>query len=102
MHTIWIAISAVLWITGLIYIFKSINEQFRIQHEINLKLPSDKQFEPKFWWFGNYEEFRELQSKLLPDSPRPGRLRRFQWIGCALSGAGVLIFILVTELGVTR
>jgi hypothetical protein len=33
-------------VTGYVYLLKSFNEQLQIQHEINLKLPPDRKFEP--------------------------------------------------------
>ena len=71
LHVAAIAISVALCIGGYVFIVRAINEQFQIQHEINLKLPSDKRFESTFWWFGTHERFRQLQHDLLAESPRP-------------------------------
>jgi len=93
MHTVAISIAIALGVAGYVYILKSIQEQLQIQHDINSKLPPDKQFEPTFWGFGARERFRRLQKELLPESPRPRRLRRFQLIGFLLAGSGMLIMV---------
>jgi len=74
-----------------VHIQKSLNETFQIQYEINAKLPPDRKFEPVFWWFGTWEKFRPLQEELLPDSPRPRRLRRFRLTGFVLLTSGLLL-----------
>lgn len=99
MHVAAIAISVVVLIAGYVYIFESINEQLLMQHEINLKLPPEKQFEPRFWWYGTHREFRRLQRELLPESLRPRRLRRFRLIGFALLTSGLLILAALRILG---
>lgn len=93
MHVSAIAISVALCVAGYVYIFKAIQEQLEIQHEINRKLPPNQQFEPTFWWYGTHQRFRELQRDLMPESPRPQRLRRFRLIGFALLASGVLILL---------
>ena len=77
MHLAAILISIVLIVSGIVFMLRSVNEQFQIQHEINLKLPDGAKFEPALWWYGTWQKFRQLQEELLPDSPRPGRFRKF-------------------------
>lgn len=98
MHIVAIAISIALCVTGYVYLLKSINEQMQIQHEINLKLPLDKKFEPTFWGYGTWQRFRHLQRELMPASPRPRRLRRFQVIGWVLLASGMLLFLATVTL----
>ena len=74
MHLVAIVASALLLIGGYVCFFRSLNEQFQIQHEINQKLPPEKQFEPLFWSIGTWERFSGLQKELLPESPRPRRV----------------------------
>ena len=93
MHMVAIAVSIALCVTGYICILKSISEQLQIQHEINLKLPPDKKFEPTFWGYATLRRFRDLQKELMPDSPRPRRLRRFQATGWVLLASGMLLFL---------
>lgn len=93
MHIAVIVIAVALCLAGYVYILRSINEQFQIQHEINLRLPPDQQFEPTFWWYGTHERFRQRQRDLRAESLRPRRLRRFQLIGFALLASGMLILL---------
>jgi hypothetical protein len=97
-HIVAIAISIALCVTGYAYLLKSINEQLQIRHEINLKLPGDKKFEPTLWWYGTWQRFRDLQKELMPGSPRPRRLRRFQVIGFVLLASGMLLLLATVKL----
>ena len=94
MHLAGIVVSIVLLVTGYVFFFRSIGEQFEIQHEINLKLPPEEKFEPSFWRIGTWQKFWKLQREFLADSPRPKRLRSFQMIGCGLSAARGLLLLL--------
>lgn len=91
MHLVAIGLSVGLLLVGYVCLFSSLNEQFQIQHEINLKLPQDKQFEPTFWSFGSWNQFKTLQKELLPDSPRPHRFQTFRLAGFALLLTGMLV-----------
>lgn len=91
MHLVAIVVSVALLIAGYVFLFKSLNEQFQIQHEINAKLPPARKFEPMFWWFGTWEKFRQLQEELLPGSPRPQRFRRFRLTTFVLFLSGILL-----------
>lgn len=93
MYVAAIAISLTLCVVGYVYILKSVHEQLQIQHEINLKLAPDKQFEPTFWGYGTHHKFRQLQRDLLPESPRPRRLRRFTSVGFGLLASGILMLL---------
>jgi hypothetical protein len=77
---------------------RSLSEQFQVQQEINLKLPTDQQFEPSFWSFQTHRKFRELQERLLPGSPRPKRLRKLQVIGFALLSSGIAMLVVALEI----
>lgn len=101
MHTTVIAVSVALCIAGYVFILRAINEQIQIQHEINLKLPAHKQFEPTFWGYGTHEKFRELQREFLPASPRPRRLRIFRLIGFGMLACGMLILLMTLNVGLT-
>lgn len=90
MHLAARIISIVLIVSGLVFILKSVSEQFQIHHEINLKLPEDSKFEPTFWGYESWQRFRQLQQELLPGSSRPRRLRNFQIIGIVLLLVGLL------------
>ena len=74
MQVIAIVVSVALCVAGYVYMFKSIQEQLQIQHEINLKLPPDQQFEPTFWSYWTWQKFKQLQDKLLPGDPRPAKV----------------------------
>ena len=93
MHPAAIAIGAVLLVAGYVFFFKSLNEHFQMQHEINAMLTPARKFEPVFWWFGTWERFRQLQEEVLPDSVRPQRFRRFRLIGFAFFMSGMLLLV---------
>lgn len=93
MHLAAILISIILIVSGYVFMLKSVNEQFQIQYEINLKLPNGAKFEPTLWWYGTWRKFRRLHRELLPDSPRPKRLRKFQIAGVMFLTAGLLILV---------
>jgi len=94
LHIAAIAIAVLCGLGGYIYIFKSIQDQLNMQHDINLKLPPDRQFEPTFWNLGTWGKFRELQAELLPGDPRARRLLRFQVMGFTLLSLGVLLLLI--------
>jgi hypothetical protein len=96
-HSAAIAIGVVLLVVGYIFFFKSLNEHFQMQHEINSMLAPARKFEPMFWSLGTWERFRQLQKEVLPDSIRPQRFRRFRLIGFACFMSGMLL--LVVSLG---
>ena len=94
MHLVAILVAVALLVAGYVFFFKSLSEQFQMQHEINAKLPKTDQFEPVFWWLGTWGRFHRLQEELLPDSPRPQRFRRFRLSGLALLISGLLLLAL--------
>jgi polyferredoxin len=76
LHLAVIIAAVVLIVASYTCLFKSLNENFELQHEINAKLPPGRKFEPLFWWFGTRKKFRELQKELLPHNQRLKRSRR--------------------------
>ena len=95
LHVAAIAVSAVLLVSGYVFLFKSLNEQFKLQHEINAMLPPGRKFEPVFWTISTRHRFRQLQKEVLPNSPRYRRYRMFGWTGLVLMLSG-LISLLAT------
>jgi hypothetical protein len=91
LHVAAIVVAVVMFVSGYVFLFLSINEQFQIQHEINRKLLPAEQFEPTIWWFGAWRRFSQLQKQLLPESPRPRKLRRFLRTSFVLFAAGMLL-----------
>ena len=93
-HLAAILVAAIVAVSAYVFLFKSLNEIFALQHEINAKLPLGRKFEPLFWSWGTREKLRRLQIELLPESQRLKRSRRF----------GLLFFLLfllaITILGV--
>jgi hypothetical protein len=96
LHIVGIVAAGALMIAGYVYLFKSMNETFDMQQEINDKLPADRQFEPTSWTLGTWQHFRRLQKELLPDSTRPVRFRKFSIAAAVLwfSGMFALVFVL--------
>jgi hypothetical protein len=96
-HLAAIIISVALLLAGYVFFFKTLNEQFQMQHEINIKLPPTKKFEPIFWGFGTWDKFRQLQEEVLPDSPRPQRFRRYRLTAFVLFITGMLLLIVTVK-----
>jgi hypothetical protein len=93
MHALLIEIGTVLLVASLVCVFLASNQYWQLQFELNDRLPQGEKFEPISWLSlttGNRSRFRELQQRLLPDSPRPRRGRQF-----ALSGIGLLVCSIV-------
>jgi hypothetical protein len=98
LHIAAIAIAILLCVAGYVYIMRSLSEQFQVQQEVNLKLPKDQQFEPALWSFQTHRRFRELQQRLLPESPRSKRLRKLQITGFALLASGIAMLVVVLRI----
>ena len=94
-HIAAIAVAAVLLVAGYVCLFKSLSEQYELQHEINAMLPPERKFEPMFWTISTRHRFRQLQKEVLPSSARYRRYRMFGWIGLLLMFSG-LISLLAT------
>jgi hypothetical protein len=69
LHLAATVVAVVLLVAAYVFLFKSLNEHFQMQHEINAKLPTAEKVEPMFWGSGTCMKFRQLQKELLPDSP---------------------------------
>jgi hypothetical protein len=93
LHLVAIVLSVVLFVAGYSFLFRSLDEHFQMQHEINAKLPPAGKFEPMFWGIGTRKRFRQLQKELLPDSHRLQKFHRFQVTSFAL-GMLFLVFAL--------
>jgi hypothetical protein len=91
LHLAAIVVAIILIVTGYVFIFKALSEQGELQQEINANLPSDRKFEPLFWWFGTWLKFRDLQKEVLPESARLKRFKKFNLIGFALFVLGILL-----------
>jgi hypothetical protein len=84
-------VAVALFVIGYVFLFKSIQENLDLQHEINAKLPPDRKFEPMLWSFGTWERFRELQREVLPNSQRLKRSRRFRLLFFLLFLSAILL-----------
>jgi hypothetical protein len=93
LHLATIVVAAFLVVAGYVLIFRSVNEHFQLQHEINAKLPADRKFEPLFWSLGTQRRFRHLQEEVLPGSPRLKKSRWLGAIGLVLVISGILILL---------
>ena len=96
MHPLLIATGTLLLVGSLVCVILASNQYWQLQFELNERLPEDEKFEPRSWlsWpTGSWSRFRELQRRVLPDSPRPRRGRQF-----ALSGIGLFVCSIVTFL----
>lgn len=91
MHVAAVVAGVLLLIAGYVCIFKSLSQTFRLQHEINARLPKDQQFEPVFWSFWTWQRLRQLEKQLLPVGPHPARLRTFRLLGVFLILSGLLL-----------
>src|SRR5215469_6503360 len=87
MHWVIGIAAAVLIISGYTFFFTGLSRQLQLQHDLNLKLPASQKFEPLFWTFGRWQEFRKLEAVHLPGS---NRLRNIQML--SLSGLLQVLF----------
>ena len=93
MHPLLIAIGTLLLVASLVCVVLASEQYWELQFELNDRLPKDEKFEPRSWLSlttRNWTRFRELQRRVLPDSPRPRRFLRL-----ALSGLGLLVCSIV-------
>ena len=96
MHQLFIAIGTILLIGSLVCVILASNQYWQLQFELNDHLPEGEKFEPRSWLSlttGRWSSYRELQRRVLPDSPRPRRFLRL-----ALSGLGLFVCAIVTFL----
>ena len=93
MHLAAIVVAVALIVASYVFLFRSLNEHFQMQHEINAKLPPAGKFEPVFWWLGTRLRFRQLQKELMPDSPRPRKFRTFQMPSIVFFAAGMSLLV---------
>jgi hypothetical protein len=97
MHQLLIAIGTLLLVASLICVILASNQYWQLQFELNDRLPEGEKFEPRSWLSlttGRWSGFRELQRRLLPNSPRPRRGRQFALSGIALLVCSIVIFFL--------
>lgn len=76
---------------GVICLFLSNYQYWELQFEVNDRLLSDQKFEPLFWTLATRLKFRQLQKRVLPDSPRPRRAWCLAFAGFCLFFSGVAI-----------
>ena len=76
---------------GVICLFLANYQHWELQFEVNDRLPSDQKLEPVFWTPMTRVKFRQLQKRVLPNSPRPRRAWCFALAGFCLLFLGVAI-----------
>jgi hypothetical protein len=91
MHLAAIFVGALLVVAAYVFLFKSLSEQLHLEDEINARLPPDRKFKLIIRGMASWRKFRDLQKELLPDSPRPKRVRLFQLICLSLFLSGLLL-----------
>jgi hypothetical protein len=84
MHIIAILLSGALYVSALVCVLSGISQNLELQAEVNAKLPQNEQFKPLSWGFTTWQKFRQLQERVLPNSPRPKKIRRYKIIGAIL------------------
>ncbi len=97
MHQLLIAIGTLLLVASLICVFLASNQYWQLQFELNDRLPEGEKFKPGSWLSvptGSWSRFKELQRRVLPDSPRFRRWRLFGLSGIALLVCAIVIFFL--------
>jgi len=93
MHSLLIATGTILLVGALVCLILVSDQYWQLQFELNDRLPEREKFEPRSWlsWpTGSWSRFRELQRRVLPNSPRPRRA-----LHLALSGLGLLVTSIV-------
>jgi len=97
MHQLFIAIGTILLIGSLVCVILASNQYWQLQFDLNDHLPEGEKFEPRSWLSlttGRWSSYRELQRRVLPDSPRPRRGRQFALSGIALLLCSIVLFLL--------
>ena len=97
MHQLFIAIGTILLIGSLVCVILASNQYWQLQFELNDHLPEGEKFEPMSWLSlttGRWSSYRELQRRVLPDSPRPRRGRQLALSGIALLLCSIVLFLL--------
>jgi len=97
MHPLLIAIGTILIVGALVCLILASDQYWELQFELNDHLSEGEKFEPRSWLSlntVNWSRFRELQRRLLPDSPRPRRFLRLALSGLGLFVASIVIFFL--------
>ena len=97
MHQLFIAIGTILLIGSLVCVILASNQYWQLQFELNDHLPEGEKFEPRSWLYlttGRWSSYRELQRRVLPDSPRPRRGRQLALSGIALLLCSIVLFLL--------
>ena len=97
MHPLLIAIGTILIVGALVCLILASDQYWELQFELNDRLPQGEKFEPRSWLSlptGSWSRFRELQRRVLPDSPRPRRFLRLALSGLGLFVASIVIFFL--------
>jgi hypothetical protein len=97
MHPLLIAIGTLLLVASLVCVILASEQYWELQFELNDRLPEGEKFEPRSWLSlntVNWSRFRELQRRLLPDSPRPRRFLRLALSGLVLFVCSIVLFLL--------
>ena len=97
MHQLLIAIGTLLLVGSLVCVILASNQYWQLQFELNDRLPKGEKFEPMSWLSlttGRWSGFRELQRRVLPDSPRPKRGQQFAVVGLGLFVCSIVAFLL--------
>jgi hypothetical protein len=96
MHALLIEIGTILLVASLLCVVIASNQYWQLQFELNERLPEGEKFEPMSWLSlstGRWSRLRELQRRVLPDSPRPRRGRRLALSAVALLLCSIVLFL---------
>ena len=97
MHPLLIATGTILLVGALVCLILASDQYWQLQFELNDHLPEGEKFEPRSWLYlttGRWSSYRELQRRVLPDSPRPRRGRQLALSGIALLLCSIVLFLL--------
>jgi hypothetical protein len=97
MHALLIEIGTILLVASLVCVIIASDQYWELQFELNERLPKGEKFEPRSWLSlttSTWSRFRELQRRVLPDSPRPRRGRRLALSAIALLLCSLVLFLL--------
>ena len=97
MHPLLIAIGTILLVGSLVCLILASDQYWQLQFELTDRLPESEKFEPRSWlsWpAGRWSRFRELQRRVLPNSPRLRRALQFGLSGLGLFLCSIVILFL--------
>ena len=90
MHFVKIAAAAGFLLSGYIFIFRGLSRQLQLRDDVNAALPPEERFEPLFRSYPQWQQFRRLYRRVMPDSRRLQSVMISYYTGMVLLLVGLL------------